>query len=81
MLEGHNYGILLRCLSDDGDASPGYVRRMGAGGEPNPPLREIMHDALPSHLPELARPVPEAQLLAVVFFNCEKPVSLIQRWL
>ena len=28
-----NYGILLYCFGDDGDASPGYVRRKGAGGE------------------------------------------------
>ena len=65
-----NYGTLLRCSGDDGDASPGYVRKRGAGGEPlTRRLRQVMDDALPSQLPELAMPAPGAQLLAVVFLQ------------
>jgi hypothetical protein len=35
-------------------------------------LRQVMQDALPSELPELAMPAPEAQLLAVVFLQLRK---------
>ena len=52
---------------DDGDASPEYVRRRGAGGEAlTRRLRQVMYDALARELPELAMPAPEANLVAVV---------------
>jgi len=42
----------------------------GAGGEPlTRRLRQVMHDALASQLPELAMPAPGAELLAVVFLQ------------
>ena len=44
-------------------------------------LREVMYDALPRELPELAVPAPGAQLLAVVFLQLREPLSLIHRWL
>ena len=52
---------------DDGDVSGRYPRRKSAGGEPlTRRLREVMHDALPCELPELAVPAPGAELLAVI---------------
>ena len=52
---------------DDGDASPEYVRRRGAGGEAlTRRLRQVMYDALARELPELAVPAPGANLVAVV---------------
>jgi len=52
---------------DDGDASPEYVQRRRAGGEPlTRRLSEIMYDALTRELPELVMPAPGADLVAVV---------------
>jgi hypothetical protein len=61
---------MLRCANvyvDDGNTPGGYVQRKSAGGELlTRRLREIMYDALPGELPELAMQAPGAEFLAVV---------------
>ena len=82
LLKGHNYGILLRWSGDDGDASPGYIRRRGAGGEPY--LAACVR-LCTMHFRVSSRNWPcqlrERSFSPSSSFNCEKPVSLIQRWL
>jgi hypothetical protein len=60
-------GYCVKLYVDDGDASHRYIRRRGAGGEPlTRRLREVMYNALPCELPELAVPAPGAEFVAIV---------------
>jgi hypothetical protein len=73
LLNSHNYDISRRRLDDDGHVSSGYVQKRGAGGKLLiRRLRQIMHDALPCELPELAMPAPGAEFLAVVLFQLRR---------
>jgi len=68
--EEPNYAIKRLGFDDDGDASPGYVRRQRESGESLiRRLRQDIDDVLQSQFPELARSVLGAKLLAVGFLQ------------